>query len=234
MQPAELHKHLRKKKMHAVVMAQIEDEVLAIKETKRKERISRTVRQQAWLELLQPLRYELHSARAGRNYIVRGSTGAPQRREAFDAYIKVMEKLLAKFEVPSTQLDTIPSQMAKEKNASGKGSPIPNNGIHWTDWIPAHIKMAVSDAFNALPYKPKAKRKVPFPRTVLPTLHSKRKMQLLKRTHTELANAERIFTLNPTQDTAMLIDRIKKAIEIIGELDDKDVVPHTWHGVLNF
>ena len=234
MQPSELHKHLLKRGGNKLIMQRIEEQVALVKENKRIERISHTVRKQAWLELVQPLRYELNSARSGSKYIVRGSAGAPARREAFGAYIAVMEKLLARFEVPSKQLDYVPAQLAKERNDTGKGSPIPNNGQHWTDWVPAHIKQAISDAFADIPHKPKAKRKIPFPRTTLPTLHSAAKAKLVKRTQTELGNAERTHTLNPTEDNAYLIQQLTRALELIGELDDKDVVPTTWHGVLSF
>jgi hypothetical protein len=230
LKPNELHDHLKhKRKLHPKIIEVIRTEVSTLKESKRRERITRTVRTQAWQELIQPLRYELNNAKVGRNY--KGGEVSPQRTEAFDAYITVMEKLLAKLTVPSTTLTLHPATLAKERNATGKGSPIPNNGQHWTDWIPAHIKNAIADAFTALPYKAKAKRKIPFQRTTTATQHTKAKAKLIKRTQTELANAERLYQLNPTKENGQLITRIDKALKIIETLDPNEVVPHTWHGV---
>jgi hypothetical protein len=230
MKPNDLHDHLQRKlKKHPKIIEEIKDEVAARKEAIRTERITRTVRKQAWLDLLQPLRQELNNSRVGLRY--KPEEQPPERIEAFDAYIKVMEKLLAKLSVPSTTLTLHPSQMAKEHNDTGKGSPIPNKGVHWTDWIPGHIKNVIADAFAALPYKPKAKRKIPFQRVTLPAQHKRAKAKLIKRTQTELANAERLYQLNPTEENGNVIHRIDKALKIIEALEPTEVVPHTWHGV---
>jgi len=230
MKPNELHNHLKNKlKLHPYRIEQIKEDVASLKEVQRTDRITRTVRKQAWQSLLQPLRLELSNAKVGRKY--KPEEQPPERIEAFDAYIKVMEKLLAKLTVPSTTLTLHPSHMVKEHNDTGKGSPIPNNGVHWTDWIPGHIKNAIAEAFAALPHKPKAKRKIPFQRTVTPEQHAKDKAKLIKRTQTELANAERLYQLNPTEENGNVIHRIDKALKIIEALEPTEVVPHTWHGV---
>jgi len=230
MKPNDLHDHLtRTLKLHPYRIEQIKKDVASLKEVQRTDRITRTVRKQAWQDLLQPLRAELSNAKIGRKY--KPDKQPPERIEVFDAYIKVMEKLVAKFSMPSTKLTLHPSQMVKEHNDTGKGSPIPNNGMHWTDWIPAHIKNAIADAFAALPYKPKAKRKIPFQRVTLPAQHKRAKAKLIKRTQTELANAERLYQLNPTEENGNVIHRIDKALKIIEALEPTEVVPHTWHGV---
>jgi len=235
MKPNELHNHLtHKRKMHPYAISKIKADVSTHKEAKRITRITDTVRRQAWQSLLQPLRLELNNARVGRKYKTGHGDPNPERVEAFDAYISVMEKLLAKFELPSTKLTLHPSALAKERNATGKGSPIPNNGVHWTDWVPAHLKNAIAEAFAAIPRKAKAKRKVPFPRTVTPEQHAKDKAKLIKRTQNELANAERLYQLNPTEENSTEAYRIETALKKIEALEPTEVVPPTWHGVLSF
>jgi hypothetical protein len=231
----DLHTHLTKKlKLHPERVKQIKDDVAIRKETQRTERITRTMRRQAWLDLLQPLRYELNSARVGAKYCPEGEEPDPLREEAFAAYIDVMERLLRKFEMPSSVLDNTPTQMAHQRNASGKGSPIPNAGAHWTDWVPAHIKGAIAQAFADLPHKPKAKRKVPFQRKTPEQQHLKHKMRLLGRTMTELANAERDFLIRKDKPRADLVLQLKRAVKIIEELTDNEHVPSTWRGLPEF
>lgn len=233
MKPNELHNHLtHKRKIHPYVISKIKEEVGTRKEANRIARITDTVRRQAWQSLLQPLRLELNNAKVGRRY--KGASASPERVEAFDAYISVMEKLLAKFEVPSTKRTMHPSALAKERNATGKGSPIPNKGVHWTDWVPGHIKNAITEAFAILPYTAKAKRKIPFQRTVTPEQHAKAKAKLIKRTQTELANAERLYQLNPTEENSTEVYRIETALKRIESLEPTEVVPPTWHGVMSF
>lgn len=233
MTPTELHLHLLKRKLHPFRIQQIEDDVAIRKEAKRTERITRTVYRQAWLDLMQPLRYELNNARVGLRYCVRGKVlGVTERREAFEAYIKVMETLLKKLEMPSTQLAQTPRQYAQDLNDRKKGSPITNEGQHWTDWVPAHIKHAIIAAFASLPYKPRTKRKIPFQPMVTPAQHARRKAMLLKRTTTEHMNADRAFTMHPTEENALLLDRLADALVIIENLQHNEFVPTTWRGLM--
>ena len=234
MTPTELHEHLTKRKVHAKRITQIKDEVAFIKEAKRTERITRTVYKQAWLDLMQPLRYELNNARVGRSYCVRGKVlGVVERREAFSAYIAVMERLLRDFAMPSTQMEMTPRQLALLKNESKRGSPITNDGRHWTDWVPPRIKHAIAEAFAALPYKPRAKRKIPFQGMVTPEQHQRLKETLLKRTTTEYMNADRAHTIHPTAESAEKLVQLAEAIKIIENLKQNDFVPTTRHGLEN-
>ncbi len=231
MTPLELHKHLHKRKLHPFRIKQLEDDVAIMKETKRTERITRHVYKQAWLDLMQPLRYELNNARVGAKY--RTGTPVPDtaRVEAFEAYIQVMETLLRKLQMPSTQLAQTPRQYAQDLNDRKKGSPITNEGRHWTDWVPQHIKHAIITAFAALPYKPRTKRKVPFQVLVTPAQHARRKAVLLKRTNTERITAERAHTMHPTEDNKLRLEQLIEAIKIIENLEPNEFVPTTWHGL---
>jgi hypothetical protein len=223
--PNELHTRLMKRKLHPVAINRIKDEVAQLKEARRVNRITRTHRKAEWANVLDPLRYELNSAKVGRKYDLTDTA----RVEAFDAYIAVMEKVLAKLIHPSKLLEQTPMQIAKEHNASGKGSPIRNDGEHWTDWVPQKIKDTIATAFFELEHRPKAKRKVPFERKMLPDQHEKAKQRLLKATHKEIATLERRQMVAPTDERKEKIARMHKAIKIIEAMTDNEAVPATWN-----
>ena len=223
--PNELHQRLLKRKLHPVAITQIKAEVAQMKESRRINRITRTHRKAEWANVLDPLRYELNSAKVGRKYDLTDAV----RLDAFDAYIAVMEKVLAKLLHPSRLLEHTPMQIAKEHNATGKGSPISNDGEHWTDWIPPKIKERIGQAFMELPHKPKAKRKVPFQRVMLPDQHEEAKKRLLKATHKEIATLERRQMVAPTDERKEKIERMHKAIKIIEAMTDNEAVPATWN-----
>lgn len=223
--PNELHQRLLKRKLHPVAITQIKAEVAHMKESRRINRITRTHRKAEWANVLDPLRYELNSAKVGRKYDLTDAI----RLDAFDAYIAVMEKVLAKLLHPSRLLEHTPMQIAKEHNATGKGSPISNDGEHWTDWIPPKIKERIGQAFMELPHRPKAKRKVPFQRVMLPDQHEEAKKRLLKATHKEIATLERRQMVAPTDERKEKIERMHKAIKIIEAMTDNEAVPATWN-----
>jgi hypothetical protein len=223
--PNELHQRLLKRKLHPQAISQIKAEVAHMKESRRINRITRTHRKAEWANVLAPLRYELNSAKVGRKYDLTDAV----RLDAFDAYIAVMEKVLAKLLHPSRLLEHTPMQIAKEHNATGKGSPISNDGEHWTDWVPPKIKERISTAFFELPHKPKAKRKVPFQRVMLPDQHEEAKKRLLKATHKEIATLERRQMVAPTDERKEKIERMHKAIKIIEAMTDNEAVPATWN-----
>ena len=223
--PNELHKRLLKRRLHPNEVSHIKDEVAQIKESLRVNKITRTHRKAEWANVLDPLRYELNNAKVGRRYDLQDTA----RVEAFDAYIAVMEKVLAKLEHPRDILEQTPMQMAKEHNASGKGAPIRNDGEHWTDWVPNKIKERIATAFMDLPHRAKAKRKIPFERKMLPDQHDKAKARLLKATHKEIATLERRQMVAPTDEIETKLSRMKEAIKTINAMTDNEAVPATWN-----
>jgi hypothetical protein len=223
--PNELHQRLLKRKLHPVAINHIKDKVAELKEERRVNRITRTHRTSEWANVLEPLRYELNSAKVGRKYDLTDTA----RVEAFDAYIAVMQKVLDKLTHPSKLLEQTPMQMAKEHNATGKGSPIRNDGEHWTDWVPNKIKERIATAFFELPHRPKAKRKVPFQRVMLPDQHEKAKERLLKATQKEIDTLERRQMVAPDEDRQAKLDRMRKALKIIEAMTDNEHIPATWN-----
>ena len=219
----ELHMHLTKQKrqLHPAEITKIKNEVAAMKEAMRVDRITRANRRTEWTKVLAPLRYELNNAKVGRNY---NGDKCPHRIEAFDAYIAVLEKLIAMLKRPASLLEKTPIQIATAKN-------LPNNGEHWTDWIPERIKQPIHDAFMEIPHKPKAKRKIPFLRTVTPDLHAKAKARLLSKTTKEMQTLETRILMQPTEERQDQLKKMKQALKIIEDMDDGVFIPASWRGI---
>ena len=215
----ELHNRLTERKMHPAEIERIKGEVLELKETMRVSRITRTQRKAEWDKVLQPLRYEINNAKVGMKY--GGEKVSPERALAFSEYIRVMEKLLAMLDAPSKALDHTPIQIARDKG-------LPNDGEHWTDWIPARVKDKIALLFDAVPVTPRGKRKTPFQRTMLPDQFNKAKTRLLTKTKRELETLMRQADINPTVARLDKVAKMKRAIKIIEGLGNNEAVPATW------
>jgi hypothetical protein len=215
--PNELHQRLLKRNRHPSEITHIKDTVAQMKEKMRVDKITRHQRKLAWDNVLKPLRYELNSAKVGRAY----DLDDEDRVEVFDAYIAVMEKLVSRFAHPSRKLEQTPMQLGKDKN-------LPNDGEHWTDWIPSRVKDKVSALFAEIPVVPRGKRKTPFQRTMLPHQHETAKQRLLTKTRKEMETLERQVNIQPTEQRKHKLTQIKRAIKIIEALDKNEAVPATW------
>jgi hypothetical protein len=214
-----LHNRLTERKMHPAEIERIKNEVATLKETLRVGKIARTQRKAEWDKVLAPLRYEINNAKVGMRY---GGENSPQERTlAFSEYIRIMEKLLAMLDAPYKALDHTPIQIARDKG-------LPNDGEHWTDWIPARVKDKVSALFAEIPVVPKGKRKTPFQRTMLPDQHEKAKQRLLTKTQKEMETLERQTNIHPTDQRLDKLKQMKRAIKIIEALDKNEAVPAVW------
>jgi len=217
--PNELHNRLTERKMHPAEIERIKMEVSELKEALRVSKIARTQRKAEWDKVLAPLRYEINNAKVGMRY---GGEQVPQERTvAFSEYIRVMEKLLAMLDAPYKALEHTPIQIARDKG-------LPNDGEHWTDWIPSRVKDKVSALFAEIPVVPRGKRKTPFQRTMLPDQHEKAKQRLLTKTRKEMETLERQVNIQPTEQRKHKLTQMKRAIKIIEALDKNEAVPAVW------
>jgi hypothetical protein len=216
----DLHNRLTERKLHPAEIERIKNEVVALKETLRVSRITRTQRKAEWDKVLQPLRYEINNAKVGMRY---GGEKSPQaeRQLAFSEYIRIMEKLVAMLDAPYKALDSTPIQIARDKG-------LPNDGEHWTDWIPARVKDKITALFNEVPVVPRGKRKTPFQRTMLPHQHETAKVRLLTKTRKEMETLERQVNIQPTDARTAKLGQMRRALKIIEALDKNEAVPATW------
>lgn len=174
-----------------------------------------------WREFMQPLEAERDNVQGMLRY--KGSEN-DERREALEAYLTVLNALKAKMLNHCKQDRMTPTMIASDKN-------LPNEGKHWTDWIPAKIKGRVLDLFEQIERKPKAKIKIPFERLVPASLHAKQLTRLRNRTLKDLAMAQQTLDLDPHEDNESKVRQIKYALDLMDVLDEDEPVPATWHGL---
>jgi hypothetical protein len=170
----ELHNHLVQRNTPRASREYIEQIVAEQKENARIKKIKRAAHKKLWAVVLEPLRSEIRSTRSSLAYdkgeettinISVGGTATPNpdhaelRRAAHAYYETVLLKVQRQLTHIKTTLDATPSEAAAEAS-------IPNKGEHWADWVPSHIKAKATDLFDAVPHKPKAKRKIPFERNI--------------------------------------------------------------------
>lgn len=175
-----------------------------------------------WDEFMQPLNTERENVMGMLRY-KRGENDEA-RREALEAYLTVLNALKAKMINHCKQDRKTPTMVAADKD-------LPNEGKHWTDWIPQKIKARVLDLFDNIERKPKAKMKIPFERLIPATLHAKQVTRLKNRTLKELAIAEQANELDPTPESQAKVRQMRYALDLMDALDDDEPVPATWHGL---
>jgi hypothetical protein len=221
----ELANHLAKlldKGTPRLVVNEMRDTVLAQKEKLRRHRIHEAQQNILWGDIVKPLQAERRNVRASLKYKAEDSTDP--RAFAFEAYAVVLAKVHNRIlDIKKTGKST-PSTYAEAEN-------LPNRGMHWTDFVPLHIKNRIMGLFDDIPYTAKARRKIPFERIVTADVHDKRKRRLVNRTTKELLHANQDHALSPTQDTQARVDKLKAALAAIESLNDNEPVPTTWHGL---
>jgi hypothetical protein len=184
-----------------------------------------------WREKILPLQDEKKRVVASLAYPTHNRNNADPRQMALKAYLKVIDELLGRMRreatcVPFDDRPTMtPSEYVKAKN-------VPNNGDHWSDFVPQHIKDRVCLMFDAVPHTPKARRKIPFERIVGIELHNLLKDRLIRRTEKELIRCKQDVLLNPNNEKLPeRVQRIEQALDKIEKLEPNEPVPTTWHGL---
>lgn len=223
--PNKIHNHLMKtlpQPMHEAIKAEVE----AFKKQRKVEKLKSHYQLLLWRQLLRDLNYELANTRVGLRY--KSARPTPERDEAFAAYIKVLEKLSDLIANNYAQTGVTPSNLAKEKG-------VPNNGEHWTDWLPEHVKEKITAKFDGIPYAPKTKRKLPFQRTARPMRHSSKKTKrevLIETVRNELELVVRTIAVADTEKVRIKQHQLRQVLDWLENATDSTAMPRTWHGVL--
>ena len=245
--PKQLQTYLVKTIANPIMRAERKDFLLKKKTQMKSSKLRNKQFDTLWKALLRDLKYELANAIVGRKY--KSAHPTPERDLAFDRYIEVMQALERKIKTvymvtyvndkgevvePAHGTRMTPSQFSAWVQRT-KPKAIPNNGAHWTDWVPRSQREEVNDLFNAIPTMPRMKRKLPFQRTSRPPQESKAKEaqleRLKQRTQNELSNAEQAYDLDPTDKNRETVRKIRQALRWMDEFKPNDFVPPTWHGM---
>jgi len=220
--PNQLHTRLLKRKTPPM-QAEYIKKIVAEQQAEHKSENARTIQlTRLWREFTEPLNTERENVQGMLRY--KGCENDEARREALEAYLTVLNSLKARMQNHCKQDRKTPTMIASEKD-------LPNDGTHWTDWIPQKIKDRVITLFQEIERKPKAKIKIPFQRLVPADLHAKQLARLKQRTLKELAIAEQALELDPDEDKQSRVSQIKYALDLMDVLDDSEPVPATWHGL---
>jgi hypothetical protein len=221
----ELRNRLQKRKMHHVAMQEIMRVVAEQKSELRAERGKNHQHARMWEELMTPLKYELKVVRGLLKY-----HASEERRIALETYAEYLDTLVGKMTLKQHQKEATPYQLAKANN-------LPNNGVHWTDWVGASKKVRISALFNDIPYKLKAKKKLPFERTIPKALWATLHERLRTRTEKELEQAltqQRAADIGDNQDKRdkahTKVSNITQALAWIANMKAGEALPVTWHG----
>lgn len=220
--PNQLHARLVARKTPPY-QADLIKRIVAEQQAKRKSENARTKQlRMLWDEFMQPLNTERENVMGMLRY-KRGENDEA-RREALEAYLTVLNALKAKMINHCKQDRKTPTMVASDKD-------LPNDGKHWTDWVPEKIKRRVVALFEQIERKPKAKFKIPFERVIPTTLHAKQVARLKRRTLKELGMAEQELALAPDADKQAKVRQMKYALDLMDALDEDEPVPATWHGL---
>jgi len=231
-QLANMRAAARRSKQPEIVVEALWRDGLAFIAKRKSENARRKQLGNMWHVHLEPLKLERKRVVASLAYPNHNKNNADPRQMALKAYKVVLDELLRRMNresrgVPFDDRPTMtPVEYAKLKNA-------PNNGEHWTDFVPSHIKQRIVELFNVIPHTPKARRKIPFERIIGVEMHNIRKDRLIRRTEKELQRAKQDVLLNPENDAVLeRVQRIEDALERIDKLEPNEPVPTTWHGLL--
>ena len=85
--------------------------------------------------------------------------------------------------------------------------------------------------FDAIPYKQRAKRKLPFQRAMPPLLYSRLYVALGLRTQGFLSAAQRKHAVAPTEETAATVAAIQQALAVLQEWPRNTALPYAWQGL---
>lgn len=151
----EIHNELMRRGLPPDLRVKAFEDLCNAKQQRKAMTARATARARMWRWLLQPLAYELSNARVGRD--LKPKTKEPERYAAFTAYVEVLEKLHGGMTRLMLQDENTPVQIAKQQR-------YPSGGVHWSDWLSNKTKERVSALFDAIPYKKRAKRFIPFQR----------------------------------------------------------------------
>jgi hypothetical protein len=221
----ELLNRLQKRKLHDSTRAEIIRVVAEQKHILRVQRGKNHQHTRMWEELMTPLKYERKLIASLLKY-----QGGVERAIALQQYGALLDTTIGKMTLAQRAREFTPYQIAEAANR-------PNKGVHWTDWITPTKKLAITALFDAIPHKPKAKKKLPFERTIPKTLWQTLHKRLLTRTEKELEVARQKLNASRIEGRADVVERreltmsnIEQALVWIRDTKECVALPVTWHG----
>lgn len=238
MSSSRLQTHLRKNRYPADIILKLVNEHQRIKESQRASRIKQTVIYKQWHFVVQPARDELGVVRTMKSAIKRESDmteALTNKLNALQAYEEALVKVVTKLNAIQKEDAITPAELVAQLREAGK-QDIPNNGAHWTDYVPDATRRRIVAMFDALPQPARGKKKVPFERRIAPEEHARLKSALVKAINTEIEKVEQEFAVTGNSfDKDELDNRLTdlyRAQYVLDGLKPTTPLPKTWHGLL--
>jgi hypothetical protein len=188
---------------------------------KRSAKAIESAHREQWKQVLEPLRLEILRVNGCIHY--QGAT-LQERSEALSFYHEVLLTLRDRLLATANPLDgnrQTPLHAAIAKN-------IPNEGLHWTDWVPQKIRARVEAAFAAVPYKPRARTVKPFKRTITKARHALLLGALRKKTTASMDNLQRMQNIREDDERTQELEHMRQALQIMDNLPSDSPVPRDW------
>jgi hypothetical protein len=175
----DLQKRLVEDEWPTQMRTAIKNQVIADRRQRRSDKIKATMQDRQWVNIRLPLNAEVLRVKASLAY--KGNP-SPARHAAFTAYLELLLQLrswLANLQRPDGDSGERHSPGQVVKLFAEKDKHIPNDGIHWEDWVKPKDKRRIYEMFNALhdEKKLRAKVKEPFERWVTPRQFMKQKLE---------------------------------------------------------
>ena len=137
---------MRHQEMPEILIEQTTETLRKLRLEDRKRKAHAREMKKLWGEIINPLQHERAIVRSMVRYKPR--TPAPERDEYVQAYDAALTKLYHKLIKIKTDTDATPEHR------------------HWVDYVPDHIRQALSQAAADVPVRPKSKFKLPFERKI--------------------------------------------------------------------
>lgn len=234
----EIHNLLMKRGVPKPDIKRVREGVAALKAELRSEQARKRMVDELWRGVLAPLANEQRSVRSMLRYESQKYPN-PLRRETLETYAKVLEKVRLQLREYRYYKERTPKQQA-DYMLEELNKTIPNNGEHWTDWVPEKVKNALREAFLEVKETaaPHARIKDPFPRTMTKTDNHKLRYAHIATAKKELLLAQQELTMvrelnrgDASEAERSAQAKVKHVQNILNWLicaDDTEVIPKTW------
>lgn len=246
----DISRRLAKKRIPEATRSRLFEVILDGKEKAKAREASEKRKAYLWRVLLDPAKYEMKMVllilTRTKQQVESGYYANPEEGEARVLALELYHRCIGRWVIREAQ-DAVkqgktPQSVAREKTKRFP-SGLPNGGIHWVDWVPFTVREQVTEYFDAIPHRAKAKRKIPFERKmpklsridngeVLSVFEEKR-ILLRERTERALEKTEKMAHINPDKYGDDVYN-IKQALRYINAAQEGELLPSSWRGFTFF
>lgn len=242
----EIDRRLAAMRMNDAARVRLKEAIVHAKAENRSAQAKEKQHQRLWKYLLDPAKVELKIVNIMLNktkqqiscgYYANADEG-DARVLALDAYQQAIGGWVFARALDLQKKGETPASAAR-KGTKSFPQGMPNHGVHWVDWVPTHVKLAIIDLFEAIPRRPHVKRKTPFERRmpkqtrvldgVTLSVFEEQRFMLRERTERALERTIGLARVHPKKYEGD-IDLIRKALSFIKDAKEGELLPTTWHG----